>query len=86
MKRSLFALAILATFAVSGVFAGKNSTVKTDSTHTYYKENECDIEITCDDSYEGTLCSEFYENTVLYSQPGCLTPYQVAIPLGRLPQ
>ncbi|MNY61805.1 hypothetical protein D3C86_1985270 [compost metagenome] len=60
-------------------------TQKTANTYTYYEQDACNVEIICDDSFEGPLCSEQYENTVLYSAPGCQFQHVVATPLGKLP-
>lgn len=88
MKKQFLALALVAVLGISGAFATKQSPVKTqtESEYTYYEEGICDVAITCDDSFQGPLCSEAYENTVLYYQPGCQVLHQVTSPLGRLPQ
>ena len=87
MKKQLFALALIAVLGIGGAFAGKNSTVKTPSVseYTYYSEDACDVPVTCSDEFTGKLCSEEYQNTVLYNQPGCNILHQVSIPSGRLP-
>ncbi|MNL56581.1 hypothetical protein D3C87_1800850 [compost metagenome] len=86
MKKQLFALAFIATVGISAAFAGKSS-VKTDevSEYTYYEEGACDVQVTCSDDNNGQLCSEYFENSVLYYQPGCAPIHQVAIPLGKRP-
>ncbi|MNL02040.1 hypothetical protein D3C87_1225320 [compost metagenome] len=81
-------LALLAVLGTSAVFAGKSSAVKTqkaESTYTYYKENECDIAVTCSDEFDGQLCSEYLENSLVYNEPGCQPQHEVAIPLGKRP-
>ena len=86
MKKVIFtALAIVAIGF--GAFATVYTPAKQKkaSEHIYYSEEACDQEIICDTSFEGPLCSEVYENVVLYNAPGCQFQHQVGTPLGKLP-
>lgn len=86
MKKVIFTAIALVAIG-GGAFALKNTPAKqkTATSYSYYQDGECNVEILCSDEFEGATCSEQFQHTVLYSQPGCNVAYQVAIPLGKLP-
>jgi len=85
MKKAIFvAMAFVAV--AGGAFAFQKSTVaapKADVVYTYYLDSDCDRAIECSPEFTGNICSEEFNGSIVYNQPGCELAHQTTNIIGR---